>query len=166
MNNRDVFVGQLHAHLRDDLGPENSDWGAFPDASLAFCTWVRTGTLFYHSPESSHLSVRVPLVSALSVDSRICKWIDDRNYHQYAGHYWLREGSDDQHWSLMCGLKYPWDWMDQHQAEVILQTTPSLGAVLGDAVVDDFIRDFGGSRAWDPTADSDGMGAAALVFMS
>jgi hypothetical protein len=162
---RSIFISQLETCLHNTLGPRDQNWGSFPSPDVSMVTWVRDGTVFIHADEDTKLSVRVPLVSDLSVSPEILDWISSRNSAQYAGYYWLRPGSDENHWQLMCEVKFPWDWMDQHLASVIMQTCPGFGAVLNRQVAPEFIEKFGGCPWWDPSATGDKMGAQVLVLL-
>lgn len=162
---REIFIAQLEALLRSTVGPRDQNWGSFPSEDMSFVTWMREGTVFIDVQETSTLSVRVPLVSVLSVSSEILEWISARNSAQYAGHYWLRPGADEYNWQLVCELKFPWDWMDQHLANVVLQACPGFGAVLNRDVAPDFIRDFGGQPWWDTKCAADSMGAQCLALL-
>lgn len=128
-------------------------------------TWLRDGTVFIHLSDDTKLPVRVPLVSGLAISPEILDWISGRNSAQYAGHYWLRPGADEHQWQLVCEVKFPWDWMDQHLAEAILQTCPGLGTVLNRDVAPEFMQKFGGTPWWDTTYPADKMGSQVLVLL-
>lgn len=162
---REVFISQLEARLITELGPRDQDWGSFPDENTSFVTWLRNGTAFIHVGDDTKLSVRVPLVSGLSISPEILDWISGRNSGQYAGHYWLRPGSDENHWQLICEVKFPWDWMDQHLANVVLQTCIGLGTVLNRDVAPEFMQQFGGERWWDTAHAADMMRAQTLALL-
>lgn len=162
---REVFISQLHERLSATVGPREQNWGSFPTEDMSFVTWMRDGTVFIHVQETSSLSVRVPLVSGLAISPEILEWISTRNSAQYAGHYWLRPGSDENHWQLICEVKFPWDWMDQHLANVIMQACPGLGTVLSRDIAPEFMREFGGQPWWDTTCAGDSMGAQCLALL-
>lgn len=162
---KDFFISQLEARLTASLGPRDQHWGSFPTPDTSFVTWLRDGTLFIHVGDDTKLSVRVPLVSGLSISPEILDWISSRNSAQYAGHYWLRPGADENHWQLICEVKFPWDWFDQHLANVILQACPGLGTVLNRDVAPEFIQKFGGERWWDTSFPADKMGAQVLAAL-
>jgi hypothetical protein len=162
---RELFISQLETRLNARLGPRDLDWGSFPTPDMSFATWLRDGGVFIHMDESSTLEVRVPLVSGLSISPDILDWISSRNSNQYAGHYWLRPGADENHWQLVCALKFPWDWMDQSLADVILQTCPGLGTVLNRDIAPEFMQKFGGEPWWDTTYAADKMGAQVLALL-
>ncbi|MHA7666822.1 hypothetical protein [Mycolicibacterium sp. HS_4_1] len=161
---KQVFVSQLEAELTVKLGPRERDWGSFPDESTPLVTWLRDGTVFIHADQEK-LSVRVPLVSDLTVSPEILEWISGRNSGQYAGHYWLRPGADEHHWQLVCEVKFPWDWMDQHLANVVLQTCVGLGTVLNRDVAPGFMEQFGGLRWWDESHTPEMMRAQTLALL-
>ncbi len=165
MSNREIFVSQLEARLTSTMGPREEAWGSFPTTELSLVTWMRDGTVFIHVSDDTKLQVRVPLVSGLTISPEILEWISERNSGQYAGHYWLRPGSDEHHWQLVCEVKFPWDWMDQHLAEVILQSCLGLGTVLNRDVGSEFIAKFGGELWWDSTCPADTMGAQCLALL-
>ncbi|WP_157561357.1 hypothetical protein [Mycobacterium sp. E802] len=158
-------MSQLEARLNATLGPRDQQWGSFPTADLPLVTWLRDGTVFIHMGDDTKLSVRVPLVSGLSVSSGILDWISTRNSAQYAGHYWLRPGADEHNWQLVCEVKFPWDWFDQHLADVVTQACPGLGTVLNRDVAPDFIRQFGGQPWWDSACAAEHMGAQILALL-
>ena len=165
MSNKDIFISQLEAHLDAGFGPRDQHWGSFPTAEMSFVTWMRDGTVFIHVGDDTKLSVRVPLVSGLSISPEILDWISTRNSSQYAGHYWLRPGADENHWQLIGEVKFPWDWLDQHLAQVILQSCPGLGTVLNRDIAPEFMQNFGGQRWWDATCPADSMGAQCLALL-
>lgn len=162
---REAFLSLLEARLSATVGPRNQQWGSFPTDETSMVTWMRDGTTFIHVPDDTKLSVRVPLVSGLSVSAEILDWISSRNSAQYAGHYWLRPGAGDDNWQLICEVKFPWDWFDQHLADVVLQTCPGLGTVLNRDVAPEFIGKFGGQPWWDASLGGDQMGAQILVLL-
>jgi hypothetical protein len=162
---RQVFISQLEAHLATKVGVREQDWGSFPDQQTSFVTWLRDGTAFIHVGDDTKLSVRVPLVSGLAISSEILDWISSRNSAQYAGHYWLRPGSDENQWQLICEVKFPWDWMDQHLANVVFQTCIGLGRVLNRDVAPEFMEKFGGERWWDTTHTAEMMRAQILALL-
>jgi hypothetical protein len=55
--------------------------------------------------------------------------------------------------------------MDQHLAEVILQSCPGLGTVLNRDVSPEIMQKFGGERWWDTTCPADKMGAQVLALL-
>lgn len=162
---REIFISQLEARLGATLGPRDQHWGTFPTPDLSLVTWLRDGTVFIHVSDDTKLAVRVPLVSGLAISPEILDWISGRNSAQYAGHYWLRPGADQHQWQLVCEVKFPWDWMDQHLAEVILQTCPGLGTVLNRDVAPEFMQKFVGTPWWDTTYPADKMGSQVLVLL-
>lgn len=159
-----IFISQLEDRLSATLGSRDQQWGSFPTVDTSLVTWLRDGTVFIHVDDTK-LSVRVPLVSRLSASQEILDWISSRNSAQYAGYYWLRPGADEQHWQLVCEVKFPWDWFDQHLADVVIQSCPGLGTVLNRDVAPEFIRQFGGELWWDTTCSADHMGAQVLALL-
>ncbi|MGU3291501.1 hypothetical protein [Williamsia sp. M5A3_1d] len=163
---REILIERLHSQLALQHGELGFDWGVFPSSDTPMATWMRDGTVFFHvSDEIEKLTVRVALVSNLSVSEGILDWIHERNSKQFAGHYWLRPGADEAHWQLVCELKFPWVWIDEHLAEVILQSCPGLGGVLNGAIATEFMARFGGESWWNSQGDADFMNSQVLALM-
>lgn len=165
MGNRELFVEALGQALTAASGPEGDEWGIFVTPELAMATWMRDGTLFLHVPDDHKLEVRVPLVAGLRVSSEICAWIHHRNSNQTMGNYWLRPGSDEASWQLVCALKFSWDWMNEYLAEAIFRSCIGLGALLQRDVATEFMERFGGQPWWRTEGDSVFMGAQALAAL-
>jgi len=157
------FIQQLRERLENTLGPIEDGWGFFITPEMPWATWIRSGTVMFHSPDSSHLSIVTPLVSGLTVTPEILEWVSQRSHSQFAGHYWLRPGADEKQWQLVCGMKFPWDWMDQWLSDVVLEVGPDFGKVLTEGVAPEFIKEFGGRPWWDSTTENIGSYVLSLM---
>lgn len=90
--------------------------------------------------------------------STVCEW----NQRNMVGHYWLAEGSDNEHWSLVCGFKYLLDW------ETLETWLAKIGQICGAYETlyrTNFERaqEFGGEPYWQ-SMSSASIGAAGLVL--
>jgi hypothetical protein len=91
--------------------------------------------------------------------SSVCEW----NERNMVGHYWLAEGSDNEHWSLVCGFKYLLEW------ETLETWTAKIGGICGaygtlSTTNIGRAREFGGEPYWQSMSSTD-VGAAGLVLL-
>jgi hypothetical protein len=162
--NRSLFIQNLHAYLSETLGSIGEDWGVFPDESYPMGTWVRTGTIFIHQEGASTIRVEAPLVQGIEISPDILEWIASRNEKQFFGNYWANVFADDT-CSIVCGVKWPWEWMDAHIAKVLIEVGSTFGETLSD-VSQELIEQFDARLRWDKTGDTESMVKQAFVNIS
>lgn len=91
--------------------------------------------------------------------SAIATW----NQQNRVGHYWLAEGSDNNHWSLLCGFKHLPSW---ESGATLLAKLRDIAAAY-DALLDGSLaraKGFGGEVYWNPEQGTNF--AQCLVLLS
>mgnify|MGYP000849400250 FL=1 len=90
--------------------------------------------------------------------------IESWNQKNLLGHYWLVAGSDNNHWSLVCGFKYVPNWESPESLTVKLSNVAEAYSVLLEAYAGQAEK-FGGRNYWSVANDTS-IGALGLVLMS
>lgn len=101
------------------------------------------------------------LIPTYEILSSVANW----NQTNRVGHYWMAEGSDNEHWSLVCGFKYLLNWESAPTLAIKLENVAEAYDTLLDANVSR-AKGFGGSPYWTPLNNSESaINACALVLV-
>jgi hypothetical protein len=91
--------------------------------------------------------------------------INDANRLMTFGHYWLAEGSDNDHWVLVCGFKFPYSTSSRDDVgQVVAGVTRSHGAIA--AAVLEKIGDTPHRRYWLADTDADTQGFVLMTHLA
>jgi hypothetical protein len=113
-------------------------------------------------PSESTGKIGFGIATGITPTSGLLSTIGDLNRLMTFGHYWLAPGSDDDHWSLICGFKFQYDTVGaEHVAEIAAAVMKHNATLI--ASVRSQIEDVPHREYWL----SDGQpGAQAIALMS
>lgn len=100
------------------------------------------------------------IASGLTAMTSVVGITSDLNRLMNFGHYWLAEGSDKHHWSLVCGFKFQYETSStQHIMEISVAVMQHSSAMARAAI--DQLREIPHEPYWQSSASFD---ASALVL--
>ncbi|WP_241548420.1 hypothetical protein [Gordonia alkanivorans] len=76
------------------------------DELVPFIQYTNDGVLAIGGESTGKLGFGI--ASGLTPTPELLVVVDEINKLMDFGHYWLAEGSDNRHWSLVCGFKFPY----------------------------------------------------------
>lgn len=100
----------------------------------------------------------------LTPSTGLLSTIATHNQRNRVGHYWLAEGSDNDHWSLICGFKFLPNWESQETLITKLSNVTQSYPALLSAITEE-TKQFAGSPYWQPNKETDA-DTYALVLLS
>ena len=142
----------------------NKVFPQFYQQSLPMVSVSNNGLLTFTSDNKIVMGFGIlcELTPTYDILSSVATW----NQTNRVGHYWLAEGSDDEHWSLVCGFKYLLNWESAPTLAIKLENVAEAYDTLLDANVSR-AKNFGGSPYWTPSNDSESeINSCALVLVS
>ena len=100
------------------------------------------------------------IASSITPTFEVLAAVAKLNQRMTYGHYWLAEGSTNDHWSLVCGFKFPYGMLERQEVGQLLN-----GLVQHNASMIGAAREALGDAHSTPYWTGDSLGASALVLI-